>query len=60
MNSWGTILLGYGIVFGGVGLYAYTLVRRGSLLASRLGLGQGSHAADEDLGNPSEDDDARS
>jgi len=40
MNSWGTILLGYGVVIGGVGFYAFSLIRRGSLLGSKMGLGQ--------------------
>lgn len=42
MNSWGTILLGYGVAIGGVGFYAFSLIRRGSLLGSKMGLG-GQH-----------------
>ena len=39
MDSWGTILLGYGIVFGTIAVYAWTIVRRGRRLGERLGIG---------------------
>ena len=40
MESWGTILLGYGIVFGTVIVYAWTIVSRGRALGRDLGLGE--------------------
>lgn len=56
--SWGTILLGYSVVFGGVGLYAYSLVRRASLLASKLGLGETRRRSSDELATTLEDGDA--
>jgi len=59
MNSWGTILLGYGVVFGGVGLYAYLLIRRALLLGSKLGLGEAHREPVVHLEDIGEDRDAR-
>jgi hypothetical protein len=45
MDSWGTILLGYGVVFGGVIVYAISIVRRARGIGADLGLG---HPATEE------------
>ena len=53
MDSWGTILLGYAIVFGTVCGYAYSVVRRGRILGEGLGLGSDgvTHHQDEPQGD---------
>ena len=39
MNSWGTILLGYGVVFGTIAAYAVSIVTRGRRVGRQLGIG---------------------
>ena len=39
MSSWGTILLGYGLVFGTIGAYAMSIVARGRRVGRELGIG---------------------
>ncbi|MDG2260802.1 MAG: hypothetical protein P8N50_00550 [Actinomycetota bacterium] len=43
MNSWGTILLGYGLVFGTIGAYALSVVARGRRVGKQLGIGAEDH-----------------
>lgn len=38
MDSWGTILLGYGLVAGTIVAYAMSVIGRGRAIGARLGL----------------------
>ncbi len=39
MDSWGTILLGYGITFGAIAAYAFSILSRSRAIGHELGIG---------------------
>ncbi|GEM_PF-5184868 len=52
MDSWGTILLGYGITFGAIGVYAYSILSRSRTIGHELGIGVPESSARPHLAGP--------
>ncbi|HEC10354.1 MAG TPA: hypothetical protein ENI86_12445 [Acidimicrobiales bacterium] len=57
MDSWGTILLGYGITFGAIAAYAYSILSRSRAIGHELGIGVPASSALPHLSGPEDPED---